>query len=263
MTTQFKIITFNANGIRSAARKGFFDWLLSQDPDVVCIQESKAQIQQLESDPQFFPLPFCHYHDAEKKGYSGVALYMKAKPDDVQFGIGFPEVDVEGRYIQARFGNVRIISLYMHSGTSGDIRQQMKEAFMAKLLPYLNDIAKNNEKIILCGDINIAHTEKDIKNWKGNLKNSGFLPHERAWLTDLFSQHYCDAFRLLNQNEDEFTWWSQRGAAREKNVGWRIDYQIISNNLKNALLDTYVYREEKFSDHAPLVCIYDKTKLFA
>ncbi len=252
----FKIITFNANGIRAAERKGFFQWLANQDADAVCIQETKAQLPQLESNPAFFPLAHNYYHDAQKKGYSGTALYLKHAPDSVQSGIGWPEIDEEGRYLEARYGNFRLISLYMHSGTSGDHRQEKKEAFMKKFRPYLDELADAGERVIVCGDINIAHTERDIKNWKGNLKNSGFLPHERQWLTDLFGAHYKDGFRLVNDQEAQYTWWSQRGQARANNVGWRIDYQIVSNNLADQVESASIYTAENFSDHAPLILTY-------
>ncbi|MBV7435066.1 exodeoxyribonuclease III [Cardiobacteriaceae bacterium TAE3-ERU3] len=253
----FKIITFNANGIRAAERKGFFDWLATQDADAVCIQETKAQQSQLDGNPAFFPLAHNYYHDAVKKGYSGTALYLKHKPDEVIKGIGWPEIDEEGRYIEARYGDLHIISLYMHSGTSGDHRQVKKEAFMEKFMPYLRERAQRGDRIILCGDINIAHTERDIKNWKGNLKNSGFLPHERAWLTTLFASGFKDAFRLVNDEDHQYTWWSQRGQARANNVGWRIDYHIISDNLAPMVQSAEIYTAERLSDHAPLILTYD------
>ncbi len=252
----FKIITFNANGIRSARRKGFFEWLVKQDADAVCIQETKAQRAQLADDPVFFPLAYNYYHDAQKKGYSGTALYLKQQPDEIKHGIGWAEIDAEGRYLEARYGNLRLISLYMHSGTSGEHRQASKEAFMAKFLPYLKNLAAGGGRLILCGDLNIAHTTRDIKNWKGNQKNSGFLPHERQWLSDLFADAYKDAFRQVNDLDEQYTWWSQRGQARAKNVGWRIDYQIVSNNLANKVRNATIYTDENFSDHAPLVLTY-------
>ena len=252
----FKIITFNANGIRAAARKGFFRWLAEQDADAVCIQETKAQEDQLKDDPMYYPLAHNYYHDAEKKGYSGVALYLKHPPQTVRHGIGWAEIDCEGRYLEAVYPTHSIISLYMHSGTSGDERQQKKEAFMAKFAPWLQARAQAGERLILCGDINIAHTEKDLKNWKGNLKNSGFLPQERQWLTDLFADDYRDAFRLVNNEEHQYTWWSQRGNARANNVGWRIDYHIISANLADLVESASIYTAEPFSDHAPLTITY-------
>ena len=252
----FKIITFNANGIRAARRKGFFQWLARQDADAVCIQETKAQQIQLANDSVFFPLAHNHYHDAEKKGYSGTALYLKHQPDRIRYGIGWPEIDAEGRYLEARYGDLRLISLYMHSGTSGEHRQARKEAFMAKFLPYLSDLAKSGARVIVCGDFNIAHKRRDLKNWKGNQKNSGFLPHERQWLSELFAHGYKDAFREINDRDEQYTWWSQRGQARAKNVGWRIDYQIVSDTLADKVQEATIYTDENFSDHAPLVLGY-------
>lgn len=255
----FKIITFNANGIRAAARKGFFQWLVEQNADAVCIQETKAQFSQLENDEQFQPFNHNYYHDAEKKGYSGVALYLKHQPKMIKKGIGWAEIDNEGRFIEAQYENFSIISLYMHSGTSGEARQMLKEAFMAKFLPYLTKRAQAGEKLILCGDLNIAHTENDLKNWKNNLKNSGFLPQERQWLTDVLSAGYADAFRLINQDAHQYTWWSQRGQARANNVGWRIDYQLISQALADTVETAEIYTESVFSDHAPVIITYRLT----
>ncbi|MDO4434970.1 MAG: exodeoxyribonuclease III [Cardiobacteriaceae bacterium] len=248
-----KIITLNANGIRSAAEKGFFEWLKRENPDVVCIQETKAQIEQLQ-DAKFHPLPFTYYHSAQKKGYSGVAIYSKHEPKYVQHGIGWEDMDVEGRFLEVAFENFSVISLYLPSGSSGEERQAVKESMMARLLPYLEQRAAEN--IILCGDINIAHTEKDIRNWKGNLKNSGFLPQERAWLSALFAKHYCDGFRVKNQEEHVYSWWSNRGQARAKNVGWRIDYHIISQRLAETVQSAWIYTDERFSDHAPVIMEY-------
>lgn len=255
-----RIITVNLNGIRSAERKGFFPWLARQRADVVCIQETKAQIAQL-TDPAFSPKSFhCFYHDAEKKGYSGTALYSKLKPGKVIVGMGVPEVDREGRYLEARFGNISVISLYMPSGSSGEIRQEFKIWMMDKFLPHLIKLKKGKREVVICGDWNIAHQERDIRNWKGNRKNSGFLPEEREWLTHLFDDvGYVDAFRELPQKEHEYTWWSNRGASWDKNVGWRIDYQITTPGLKGRVKRTKVYREKRFSDHAPLIIDYDFT----
>lgn len=253
-----KIITANLNGVRSAASKGFFKWLMRQRADVVCIQETKAQEWQLE-DPQFHPKSLhCYYHDAEKKGYSGTALFSKLEPTKIIHGMGIDWIDCEGRYLEARFGNLSVISLYLPSGTSGDIRQAYKYKMMDVLLPHLKKLRASKRSVIVCGDWNIAHTEADIRNWKGNKKNSGFLPEERAWLGELFDKHrYADAFRQLPQKEHEYTWWSQRGQARDKNVGWRIDYQIISDDLASKVKKTRVYRDQFFSDHAPLIIDYD------
>lgn len=249
-----KVITFNANGIRSAAQKGFFEWLQRENPDVVCIQETKAQVEQL-GDMQFHPLAFNAYHSAEKKGYSGVAIYCKQQPQRVQHGIGWADIDVEGRWLEVELDGVTVVSLYLHSGSSGEERQLLKEDFMRRLTPYLAERA--HENLILCGDFNIAHTEKDIRNWKGNLKNSGFLPQERAWLSALFAEHYGDAFRAVNQGEHQYSWWSNRGQARANNVGWRIDYQVISQRLLPRVQSALIYTDERFSDHAPVVITYD------
>jgi exodeoxyribonuclease-3 len=253
-----KIITINANGIRAAARKGVFEWLAEQGADVVCIQETKAQVAQL-SDPIFHPEGYhCYYHDAEKKGYSGVALYCRHKPDEVIAGMGFEELDSEGRYLEARYGKLSVISLYLPSGSSKEERQEVKYRGMDFLLPKLKTLRDEGRDVVICGDWNIAHKKEDIKNWRGNQKNSGFLPEERAWLDTLFDDEgYVDAFRELEQEEHEYTWWSNRGQAWANNTGWRIDYHILSPSLKGTVLNTSVYRESRFSDHAPLTIEYD------
>jgi exodeoxyribonuclease-3 len=254
-----RIITLNANGIRSAERKGFFTWMQQQNADIVCIQETKAQLHQLNPDLFCPPDYHCYYHDAEKKGYSGVALYCKKSPDKIISGIGWQDFDREGRYIEAQFNNLSVISLYLPSGTSGPDRQAFKFKFMEQFVPYLEQCLQNGRNYIICGDWNIAHKKIDLKNWRGNQKNSGFLPEERAWLDQLFADEHCwiDAFRLLNQETDQYTWWSNRGQAWAKNVGWRIDYQIISPALKDKVTATSIYKDERFSDHAPLIMDYD------
>jgi len=253
-----RILTANLNGIRSAAKKGFFTWLSRQRADVICIQETKAQEHQL-TDPVFHPRSLhCHYHDAEKKGYSGTALYSRTKPRQVTHGLGIDWIDREGRYLEAQFGNLSVVSLYMPSGSSGDVRQAFKYRMMDVFLPHLQQLRKQGRSIVICGDWNIAHTEADIRNWRGNKKNSGFLPEERAWLTELFDKEgYRDAFRQLPQKEHEYTWWSHRGQARANNVGWRIDYHIVSEDLAPKVTRTRVYRDRLFSDHAPLIIDYD------
>jgi exodeoxyribonuclease-3 len=253
-----RIITLNVNGIRAAERKGVFPWLLAQEADVVCIQETKAQESQLKAD-DFYPKGYhCFYHDAVKKGYSGVALYCKKQPDNVIKGIGWDDTDVEGRFIEARFGHLSVISLYLPSGSSGTLRQTIKFDFLQRFQPYLQTLASNGRDYVIAGDWNIAHKEIDLKNWKGNQKNSGFLPEERAWLDDLLaSHHWFDAFRLLDQQPDEYTWWSNRGQAWTKNVGWRIDYQMISEQLKDKVQATAIYKAQRFSDHAPLTIDYE------
>ena len=252
-----RIITANVNGIRAAARKGFFTWLSRQRADVVCLQETRAQVDQL-ADKVFHPSGFnCHYHDAVKKGYSGTAIYSKLKPTEIIVGLGKPWIDCEGRYLEARFGKLSVVSLYMPSGTSGDERQAYKYRVMDHLLPHLKKRRRAGQSMIVCGDWNIAHTEHDIRNWRGNQKNSGFLPEERTWLTRLFDKHgYSDAFRQLPQKAHEYTWWSQRGQARANNTGRRIDYHIVSEDLAPQVQRTRIYRDKPFSDHAPLIIDY-------
>ncbi len=253
-----RIITFNANGIRAAERKGFFNWLEQQNADVVCIQETKAQEHQLSADV-FCPTGYhCYYHDAIKKGYSGVALYCKKEPDAIIKGIGWDDVDAEGRFIEAQFGKLSVISLYLPSGSSSEERQAIKFKFLDRFMPWLEQASQNGRDYIICGDWNIAHKEIDLKNWKANQKNSGFLPEERAWMDQLFAENkWYDAFRLVNPDAEQYTWWSNRGQAWAKNVGWRIDYQIISASLKDKVLSASIYKDERFSDHAPLIMDYD------
>jgi len=253
-----RVISFNANGIRSAARKGFFDWLSGQNADFVCIQETKAQVEQL-SAPEFCPSGYtCQYVSAEKKGYSGVAIYARRAPETIITQLGLPEFDAEGRYCAFEYPDLMVASLYLPSGSAGDHRQESKERFLAAYLPMLETYLQTQHKpVILCGDWNIAHTQLDLKNWRGNQKNSGFLPHERAWLDELFDRvGYVDAHRVVAPDEAIYTWWSNRANAWENNVGWRIDYQIISPNLANRVEMASVYRGEKFSDHAPLIIDY-------
>ncbi|WP_289302780.1 exodeoxyribonuclease III, partial [Methylophaga sp. UBA3996] len=216
------------------------------------------QVHQLEDDifrPQGY---HCYYHDAEKKGYSGVALYCKAEPDEVIVGMGNEEFDAEGRYIEARFGNLSVISLYMPSGSSKEERQLVKYRCMDFFEIKMQEMKDSGRDVLICGDWNIAHKNEDIRNWKGNLKNSGFLPEERAWLDKLFDDMgFIDAFRELPQEEHQYTWWSNRGQARANNVGWRIDYHILTPSMKGKVKATEIYRDESFSDHAPLIIDYD------
>lgn len=255
-----RIITANLNGVRSAAAKGFFTWASRQKADIVCVQETKAQVWQLQ-DPVYHPKNLhCHYHDARKKGYSGTAIYLRQEPHRVIHGLGIDWIDQEGRYLEAQFRNLSVISLYMPSGSSGEVRQAFKYRMMEAFLPHLMQLRAQGRSVVICGDWNIAHTEADIRNWRSNQKNSGFLPDERAWLSRLFDTHgYCDAFRQLPQKEHEYTWWSQRGQARLNNVGWRIDYQIISDDLASRVRRTRIYRDKVFSDHAPLIIDYEFT----
>jgi exodeoxyribonuclease-3 len=246
------------NGIRSAAKKGLFTWLAGQNADVICLQEVRAEETQL-NDPLFSPHGYQSYHfSAQKKGYSGVALYCKEKPLHVQIGLGHELFDAEGRALCVEFQHFSVASLYFPSGTRSEERQNVKYAFLDHYLEQLKTLRTQQKTAILCGDWNIAHKNIDLKNWRGNQKNSGFLPAERAWLTQLFDQlGFVDAFRVINQNAEEYTWWSNRGQAWQKNVGWRIDYQIVTPDLEKKILSASIYKDERFSDHAPLVVDYD------
>jgi len=253
-----KVISINVNGIRSAHRKGFFEWMLEQQADVVCVQETKAQTHQLSEQILNPPGYSGYFNDALKKGYSGVAIYTKTRPDRAHNKLGWQTADEEGRFLQVDFGNLSIVSLYLPSGSSSEERQNIKFDFLDRLLPVLQNMRCNRRRYILCGDWNIAHKKIDLKNWRGNQKNSGFLPEERAWMDTVFDEvGLVDAFRVLNQEEDQYTWWSNRGQAWSKNVGWRIDYQIISPALKDILLSVSIYKDQRFSDHAPLIMEYD------
>jgi len=253
-----KIISFNANGLRSAASKGFFDWFAQQDAELLCVQETKAQAQQL-SGPVFNPAGYhVHFKDAStRKGYSGVAIYSRRAPDAVITSLGWPAFDDEGRYIEARFGSLSVVSLYVPSGSSGDERQAFKFVCMQRLAEIFKDWRASGREYVLCGDWNIVHTRQDIKNWSSNQKNSGCLPEERAWLGELFAQAgWVDSFRALKPDAVEYTWWSNRGAARANDVGWRIDYQIVTPGLATRLRDCAIAREPRFSDHAPYSVTY-------
>ncbi len=252
-----KVISFNANGIRAAARNGFYEWLSEQDADFVCIQETKAQAEQLLPELYYPQGYFCDYYDAQKKGYSGVAIYARQKPLRILKGLGFDYCDNEGRYLQFDYPKLSVISLYMPSGTSGDERQAVKYDFLKHFAQHLIELKKQGRELIICGDYNIAHKQIDLKNWRNNQKNSGFLPEERAWMDQLFSEMgFVDAFRVHNQSEDQYTWWSYRSRAWEKNVGWRIDYQVITPGLTEHVINSRIFREARLSDHAPLLIEY-------
>jgi exodeoxyribonuclease III len=255
-----RIISFNANGIRSAASKGFFDWLKQQKADVTCIQETKAQEDQL-VDSAFRPDGHhCFYKDAStKKGYSGVAIYARREPDEVRTELGWAPFDDEGRYIEARFGNLSVVSFYIPSGSSGDLRQSFKFEVMEWLKPILDDWMQSGRDYVLCGDWNIVRSALDIRNWKSNQKNSGCLPAERDWLNSLCEpgkEGWTDVYRRLNPLGEDYTWWSNRGAARAKNVGWRIDYQLSTPALAQRAKACAIEREQRFSDHAPFIVDY-------
>ena len=253
-----QIITLNVNGVRAAAKKGFFQWLPEQAADIVCIQELKAQRSDLDQE-MIAPAGYHGYfHCAQKKGYSGVGIYCRDKPDNVIEGTGIEEIDQEGRFLRADFGDLSVISLYLPSGSSGAHRQASKFFFMAHFFPILQELIAQGRHILLCGDWNIAHLEIDLRNWRANQKNSGFLPEERAWLTRVFDEiGYVDVFRKLIPDPDHYTWWSNRGQAWAKNVGWRIDYQIATPDIASKAREAAIYKESRFSDHAPLIIHYD------
>ena len=252
-----RIISVNVNGIRAAHRKNFFTWVQKQDADIVCIQETKAQVDQLTDEiikPKGY---FSYFNSAVKKGYSGVAIYSQIEPDKIIGKIGWKDADIEGRFIQANFGQLSVISLYLPSGSSSEERQAIKFDFLERFTPVLKKMRRQKREYIICGDWNIAHKKIDIKNWKGNQKNSGFLPEEREWMDSLFDDiGMVDAFRVVNQQEEQYTWWSNRGQAWAKNVGWRIDYQVVTPGLKNKIKTASIYKDERFSDHAPLIVDY-------
>ncbi|PHV08041.1 MULTISPECIES: exodeoxyribonuclease III [Rugamonas] len=252
-----KIISANLNGIRSAAKKGFFTWMAAQDADFVCVQELKAQAPDMSED--FLNPPGYHgnFHYAEKKGYSGTGIYSRSAPDQVRIGFGSPEFDAEGRYVRCDFGSLTVISVYCPSGSSSPERQEAKFRFMDLFLPHLLELRAEGREVVICGDWNIAHHEIDLKNWKGNKKNSGFLPEERAWLTRVFDEAgYVDVHRGIDKREEQYTWWSNRGQAWAKNVGWRIDYHVATPGIAAQAKAVSIYKDERFSDHAPLTIDY-------
>lgn len=259
----FRLVSLNLNGIRSAAGKGLEAWLQQTRPDCMAVQEIKAQAADVAGRFEQLAGLRGHFHYAEKKGYSGVALYTRHEPSDVRTGLGVPEFDAEGRYVELRFDTpgrrLSLISCYFPSGSSGEERQAAKYRFLDAIYPHLLAL-KAEREFILCGDVNIAHREIDLKNWKGNLKNSGFLPEERAWMTRLLDEGgLVDVYRRLEPDATEaaYTWWSNRGQAYAKNVGWRIDYHLATPALAERARRTSIYKGEKFSDHAPLTVEYD------
>ena len=256
----FRLVTLNLNGIRSAANKGFVAWAEQAGADCIGVQEVKAQAADVVGRFEHLGGLPGHYHFAQKKGYSGVGLFARMAPSEVKIGFGSREFDAEGRWVEARYDTARrkfsVISCYFPSGSSGEERQQAKFRFLARIYPHLVKL-KAEREFVLMGDINIAHKEIDLRNWKSNQKNSGFLPEERAWLSKLFDRAgLVDVFRTLNDKPDQYTWWSQRGAAREKNVGWRLDYHIATPAVAATARREQIYLEQRFSDHAPVVIDY-------
>lgn len=248
-----KIITYNLNGIRAAINKGWVNWLQQNNFDIVCVQELKAEPSQF--DVTVFEKLGYHafWFPAEKKGYSGVGILCKQKPDAVEYGCGNKEYDREGRVIRCDFGDVSVFSIYFPSGTTGDVRQAVKYEFLDFIFSYLQKMIAAGRKLIVCGDYNIAHKEIDIHDPKGNKDSSGFLPEERAWMDKFFANGFTDSFRHLNKNPHAYTWWSFRANARANNKGWRIDYISVTNNLVTALRTATILPDAMHSDHCPMV----------
>ncbi len=262
-TSLFKLTSLNLNGIRSATTKGVEAWLEKHAPDCICVQEVKAQAPDVAGKFEQLAGLRGHFHFAQKKGYSGVGVYTRHEPSDVVVGFDGGEFDAEGRYVETRFDTLSrklsIISVYFPSGSSGPERQEAKFRFLDKIYPHLMAL-KAERDFIVCSDVNIAHKEADLKNWKGNLKNSGFLPEERAWMTQLTTEGgIVDVYRKLQPDTTDacYTWWSNRGQAYAKNVGWRLDYHLATPAIAEKARSEAIYKAEKFSDHAPITIEYD------
>jgi exodeoxyribonuclease-3 len=253
-----RIISLNLNGIRSAVNKGLLRWLPGQKADIVCVQELKAQGSDISDTVRNPGRLRGYFHCAEKKGYSGVGLYCAREPDRLVEGFGIADIDAEGRYLEAWFGSLSVVSLYLPSGSSSEKRLAIKFRFLERAIPRLHDLALSGREVVICGDWNIAHQEIDLKNWRSNQKNPGFLPEERAWLSGVFDKlGYIDVFRRLDSRPEQYTWWSNRGQAWAKNVGWRIDYQIATPAIAAKAVKASIYKAKRFSDHAPLTIDYD------
>ena len=252
-----KIISYNVNGIRAALKKGFAEWLGENDYDIVCVQETKAQKEQVD----ITPLKALGYHDAwvsaEKKGYSGVAIFSKQQPDKIIKGCGIEKYDREGRIIRADFGDWSLLNCYFPSGTSGEERQSFKMSFLDDFFDWIKKLREERPNLIIVGDYNIAHEEIDIHNPKGNAKNSGFLPEERAWMTKWFDSGFADAFRYKNPDKQQYSWWTYRFNARKNNKGWRIDYQSVSVPLKDKVIHAEQLNDVFHSDHCPVLMEID------
>lgn len=252
-----KIISYNLNGIRSAASKGLFEWLQSENPDIFFVQETKAQIDQIDLDPLRLMGYHVAWHSAHKKGYSGVACFTKQLPDREHIGIGIDEFDSEGRFIRLDFGNLSVINSYFPSGTTGDIRQDVKESYLEAVLVYLQALLAEGRDVIISGDFNICHKAIDISN-PGNKKGvSGFLPNEREWMDRLVASGFTDSFRHYDQSPEQYSWWSYRAASRERNVGWRIDYHFVSNSIAERMTGAGILSSVVHSDHCPVVLNID------
>ena len=249
------IVSYNVNGIRAATRKGLFEWVAKVDPDIICFQELKANREDV-GDNILNPKGYTSYwHSATKKGYSGVAIYSKKEPNHVEIGCGIAKYDFEGRVIRADFDDFSVISIYFPSGTSGELRQSFKEGFMDDMYDYLNELKKTIPNLVVSGDYNICHKSIDIHNPVSNKNNSGFLPHEREWVTKLIDSGFKDSFRMFNQNPHHYTWWTYRAGARGNNKGWRIDYHMVSEALADRCVDHKIHADAVHSDHCPLEVI--------
>ncbi|AFK03073.1 exodeoxyribonuclease III Xth [Emticicia oligotrophica DSM 17448] len=247
-----KIISYNVNGIRSAINKGLLNWLKISNPDILCLQEIKLSETELVS-PFFEELDYhCFWYPAQKRGYSGVALLSKTKPKHIQYGNGNPLVDNEGRMLRADFEDFSILSMYFPSGSSGDERQTVKMHFLEDFLVYVNNLRQELSNLVICGDVNICHREIDIHNPKSNANSSGFLPEEREWVGKFLDTGFVDTFRHFNQEPHHYTWWSYRAGAKQKNLGWRIDYHFVTENLKEKLISAAIHPDQLMSDHCPI-----------
>ena len=252
-----KISSYNVNGIRAAHRKGFVDWVEDSNPDIICIQELRATEKQIPKDIRELDYHE-HYHVAEKKGYSGVAIYTKDQPIHVETGIGVDWIDAEGRIIMAEYDSFRVFSVYAPSGTTGDVRQDMKMDFLDKFIQFGERFTKDNKPSVFCGDFNICHTEIDIHNPDKQHKSSGFLPEERQWVSDFLDRGYEDVFRKLHpEKKDLYSWWSYRAASKERNKGWRIDYHLATPDLSGSAVEAEIEKKWDLSDHAPVSITYD------
>lgn len=252
-----RIVSYNVNGIRAAIKKGFIDWLGACDPDIICIQETKANQDQVDAD-LLASTPYHHYwYSAEKKGYSGVSIWTKEKPNHVEYGCGIEIYDKEGRVLRCDFDDYSVISVYMPSGSSGDIRQAFKMQWLEDFQNYIDELKKEIPNLIICGDYNICHTEIDIHNPKTNKDTSGFKPEEREWIGSFIDSGFIDSFRFFNKEPHNYSWWSYRANARAKNLGWRIDYNMVSKPLESKLKRAAILPEAKHSDHCPILVELD------
>ncbi len=250
-----KIFSYNLNGIRSAVSKGLMTWLTLADPDVFCVQELKAQPEQVDT-AAFEALGYhCYLHSAQKKGYSGVGIFAKQEPDYVQAGMGIKRYDEEGRVLRADFGDITVVCVYVPSGTTGDVRQDFKMQFLEDFLPWLNNLRRERENVVVCGDFNICHKPIDINHPERQVGVSGFLPEEREWMDRLEQSGMIDSFRVFCDDANEYSWWSYRFGARERNAGWRIDYHWVSEPLRGRLRDAQIMQSVVHSDHCPVTLL--------